>query len=535
MNFEENSAVVVDPEKYISYPARVETENLRHHFVMVRRKIPYVPRPDGTPLPTSSLEKEERGRIFSAYLRPWVLHADDATAHVPLLEDLDLLVSDVLEIFRNMADENSKPAVRRRLRYKQPPTCRGQSLSSLGYKDCSGCPLRRSWWDAWRDYRMHHVVSNWAVRAIRHFNASQLADSLEKAEADDELNNRRDRDRNPYDNSWMKLDVVRELLRGSDSAERRRGGKDDKKLLSSHAQQIEAAKAITEDLWNVPEKTLSSFSVANKRTSVAFDKEKKASDKKEEPHEEPRSRRSKETALSYGGLSERAARLWIMNLTDPKNKKTPSEEQMACIQKIVDRCLQESKEHGRNQEFRSEPLRMVLHGVPGAGKTQTLLWIRRFFEEVCKWTHGIEFVFCTSQNTMAALIGGFTLHSFFKIQHKQRDGTTAVTFRDNKRDMSQEYVRYQALRFLFIDEFSTAAVEILAEINDRTSKHIRKDCTWSTRKSGDGASVFIVSRGTVASNPLQKYTICDSNRTCSVIQAHVLGDLTQCLAIHFQW
>ena len=144
---------------------------------------------------------------------------------------------------------------------------------------------------------------------------------------------------------------------------------------------------------------------------------------------------------------------------------------------------------------------MVLHGVPGAGKTQTLLWIRRFFEDVCKWTHGIEFVFCTSQNTMAALIGVVTLHSFFKIQHKQRDGTTAVTFQDNKRDMSQEYVRYQALRFLFIDEFSTASIEILTEINDRTSKHIRKDCTWSTRQPGDGASVFVLSRGTAASNP----------------------------------
>ena len=55
-------------------------------------------------------------------------------------------------------------------------------------------------------------------------------------------------------------------------------------------------------------------------------------------------------------------------------------------------------------------------------------------------------------------------------------GTTAVTFRDNKRDMSADYVRYQALRFLFIDEFSTASIEILAEINDKTSKHIRKDC-----------------------------------------------------------
>ena len=100
-------------------------------------------------------------------------------------------------------------------------------------------------------------------------------------------------------------------------------------------------------------------------------------------------------------------------------------------------------------------------------------------------------------------------------------GTTAVTFRDNKRDMSADYVRYQALRFLFIDELSTASIEILAEINDKTSKHIRKDCIWSTRRVGDGASVFVTSRETIAPNPTQLCTVCDSCRTCFVIPGHV--------------
>ena len=486
----ENSGKSSDPEKYISYPARFETETLRHHFVMVRRKIPYVPRPDGTPLPTSSLDKEERGRIFSAYLRPWVLHPDDASAHVPLLEDLDLLVSDVVEALANLAGDPSQRFVRRRLRYKQPPPAGWFGLPSYVYKDSNGGSLRRSWWDAWKDYRMHHVVSDWAARVIQHFNASQLADSLEKADADDEMEKKQNRERNPIDNSWMRLDVVRELLKDSESAERKRSAKDATHQLSALGHQIESAKAITENLWNVPESSSNSFPTSNKRASLATSKEKPPAEAKEDDTEKLSSKKTKETRLSYGKLTRLEADRWLANLTDSKNKKRPSEEQLACIRAIVDRCLQEQKEHGKNEEFRSEPLRMVLHGVPGAGKTQTLLWIRRFFEEVCKWTHGIEFVYCTSQNTMAALIGGVTLHSFFKIQHKQRDGTTAVTYRDNKRDMSSDYVRFQALRFLFIDEFSTAGIEIFAEINDKTSKHIRKDCTWSTRKVGEGAQLF---------------------------------------------
>ena len=52
----------------------------------------------------------------------------------------------------------------------------------------------------------------------------------------------------------------------------------------------------------------------------------------------------------------------------------------------------------------------------------------------------------------------------------------------DKTDMSTEYIKYQGLRFVFIDEFSTAAIEIFAEINDQSTKHVRKNNTWAMRK-----------------------------------------------------
>ena len=58
----------------------------------------------------------------------------------------------------------------------------------------------------------------------------------------------------------------------------------------------------------------------------------------------------------------------------------------------------------------------------------------------------------------------------------------------DKTDMSQDYIRFQVLRFIFIDEFSTAAIEIFAEINFKTSQHIRKNNTWSLRKVGENTS-----------------------------------------------
>lgn len=60
--------------------------------------------------------------------------------------------------------------------------------------------------------------------------------------------------------------------------------------------------------------------------------------------------------------------------------------------------------------------------------------------------------------------------------------------KEDKTDMSQDYISFQGLRFLFIDEFSTAAIEVFAEINFKTSQHIRKSNTWSLRKVGENSS-----------------------------------------------
>ena len=89
---------------------------------------------------------------------------------------------------------------------------------------------------------------------------------------------------------------------------------------------------------------------------------------------------------------------------------------------------------------------------------------------------------------MTSLINGVTLHSFFQLAFKHKDGTVANIQKDDKKDMSQLHIRFQPLRFLFIDEFSTAAIEIFAEINDKTSKRIRQNNTWSLRKVGDKTS-----------------------------------------------
>ena len=52
-----------------------------------------LPQSEGTPMPTQRFSAEERGRMLSLYLRPWVLHRKYASPHVPHIADLDICVS----------------------------------------------------------------------------------------------------------------------------------------------------------------------------------------------------------------------------------------------------------------------------------------------------------------------------------------------------------------------------------------------------------------------------------------------------------
>ena len=91
--------------------------------------------------------------------------------------------------------------------------------------------------------------------------------------------------------------------------------------------------------------------------------------------------------LRYRGLTPENAARWLQNLrtngleTDTrKPRPRPNEEQNKILQRMVDRCLQERVDESKDNDFRSEPLQVLLHGVPGAGKSEVLYWIRDFFE-----------------------------------------------------------------------------------------------------------------------------------------------------------
>ena len=106
-----------------------------------------------------------------------------------------------------------------------------------------------------------------------------------------------------------------------------------------------------------------------------------------------------------------------------RGERRPSAQQLAFLHEVRDRCLLEQLEIDTdrvNMTAGAEPMRRMIQGLPGAGKSELIKWTRAFFEDCMGWQHGVQFVCVASQNTMAALIGGFTNHSFGNIPRNEQ-------------------------------------------------------------------------------------------------------------------
>jgi hypothetical protein len=84
---------------------------LRHQWYLRRRKRPMFPAPSHTPMPDQQETGEGKARLFSAYMRPWVLDQALASPRIPRLRDLD----------RTPVEPDLPPATRIRLCEKQAP------------------------------------------------------------------------------------------------------------------------------------------------------------------------------------------------------------------------------------------------------------------------------------------------------------------------------------------------------------------------------------------------------------------------------
>ena len=103
-----------------------------------------------------------------------------------------------------------------------------------------------------------------------------------------------------------------------------------------------------------------------------------------------------------------------------------------------------------------KPLRWLLHGRPGVGKSYTLLKVRELLTDVLGFTQGVEFQYTALQGIMAAQYDGVTLHTLLGLDKRQQAVDGARHERLTR--------TIQHLRWLVIDEASMLSAHFLAEV-----------------------------------------------------------------------
>ncbi len=186
---------------------------------------------------------------------------------------------------------------------------------------------------------------------------------------------------------------------------------------------------------------------------------------------------------AYAQYNKKTADVWFARLR--AGPEVPNTEQMALLRAVASRCADEAAEERSRKVNKtySEPLRGSVEGVPGAGKSKSIKWICTFFTECLGWESGCEFACLAPQNTQAALIGGFTIHSFGAVPINAEAGKRKREKAWAEQNVDALFLRAQSLRWLILDEISSAAAEVLGAL-DSNLRGARQRQLYARRPDG---------------------------------------------------
>ncbi len=398
---------------------RVFYEQLRNSWLIVKRESPVVPCPTATVLPTRSMSKHQRAKLYNVYLRPWTLLEKLADADVLFAGDFGL-----------------------------------PSADSVG-------TVRQQWKQYIRNIWPH------ALRTVRNFMANSWAESHRDEEEDDIRHG-------PSMTYAMTLADVERVL----AAERNLPvveNKEVEKGMSTVQRSTEVAMSLCKR-----QSTGACFNEARSELVLQRQNRLQAShsvlkDAKMNamPHSEVAVERRDWRVI------DAAYKTWYDEVYVDTSTKVPTAQQkMFLITVHLRRKYEYFVEQGLVftediMHLSAAPLYRLVHGLPGAGKSQLLLWLRSYFEVVWKWTHGDQFVFLAAMNSMADNIGGNTMHSYFAVSFLDHRGVS-ISHTAADQNWNSLLTKMSLLEFVFIDEVEGAAVELLGKIEEEARRSTRR-------------------------------------------------------------
>ena len=162
-------------------------------------------------------------------------------------------------------------------------------------------------------------------------------------------------------------------------------------------------------------------------------------------------------------------------------QSTVNAKQLEFLELVVDRVKAEYNLPRRPPPSREgvgrEPMRYLLHGPPGTGKSHVLHYVKELFD-VIGLRQGVDWEILAYQNSNASDLGGRTIHAAFGLSQYGPSRDQGV---------SAETVKGMAhWRWLFVDEISLVPANILAKMDQRL-REVKADADeWKLDSQGKG-------------------------------------------------
>ena len=131
------------------------------------------------------------------------------------------------------------------------------------------------------------------------------------------------------------------------------------------------------------------------------------------------------------------------------------------------------------REDGAEPLRYMLHGPPGTGKSHVAKFVKQLFGLV-GMKEGIDYQFMAFQATNAVDMEGTTMHNAFGLDPHKRSDEKAV-----KADKAKQMAYW---RWVFIDEISMVPADLFARAEHRLQEVKPHTDAWKQDKQNKGST-----------------------------------------------
>ena len=260
------------------------------------------------------MSSTQKCRILNIYLRPWTLVKQLASAHVPYILDLDVVVTSALIPLR-------------RHTVKKPRTT----------------GLQRSMVDAWKDYSRYHIVSKHALRLIRNFTLTQMPETVEAHEDDVDEDAPGRSKLAEVASPWATSENIASWIDGLHTS--------DELVTTKLKKTTSISRQTTHQLWGVGEDADDAPTQISKDGSIAFHVKSNATTTSTSNTRESTEDTDGTVVLQYKGLTKATANAWFATLCrrgsarDKRDPKAiPHAEQQIVIRRIIDRCLTEMED-----------------------------------------------------------------------------------------------------------------------------------------------------------------------------------------------